>query len=95
MVANIVGAVPPGRPGETDEIGAIVAFLASDAASYINEPTSRQTAALRRFSALLRAVVRNATAGPRLPEGDGYVAATINYRFVSCRVVGIPNRNSN
>ncbi|MFL9875804.1 SDR family NAD(P)-dependent oxidoreductase [Paraburkholderia megapolitana] len=33
---NIVGAVPLGRAGEADEMGAIVAFLASDAASYIN-----------------------------------------------------------
>jgi hypothetical protein len=26
-------------------------------------------------------VVRDATAGPRLPDGDGYLAAIINYRF--------------
>jgi NAD(P)-dependent dehydrogenase (short-subunit alcohol dehydrogenase family) len=35
-MANIVGAVPLGRAGEPEEMGAIVAFLASDAASYIN-----------------------------------------------------------
>lgn len=35
-MTNIVGAVPLGRPGEADEIGAIVAFLASDAAGFIN-----------------------------------------------------------
>ena len=29
------------------------------------------------------AVVRDATAGPRLPEGDGYLAAIINYRFLA------------
>ncbi|WP_397452676.1 cysteine hydrolase family protein [Pseudomonas sp. NA-150] len=29
------------------------------------------------------AVVRDATAGPRLPEGDGYLAALINYRFIA------------
>jgi nicotinamidase-related amidase len=28
-------------------------------------------------------VVRDATAGPRLPEGDGYLAAMINYRFIA------------
>jgi nicotinamidase-related amidase len=28
-------------------------------------------------------VVRDATAGPRLPEGDGYLAAIINYRFLA------------
>jgi nicotinamidase-related amidase len=28
-------------------------------------------------------VVRDATAGPRLPEGDGYLAALINYRFLA------------
>jgi len=33
---NIVGAVPLGRPGESEEIGSVVAFLASDSASYIN-----------------------------------------------------------
>ncbi|WP_308076670.1 SDR family oxidoreductase [Paraburkholderia megapolitana] len=33
---NIVGAVPLGRAGEAEEMGAIVAFLASDAASFIN-----------------------------------------------------------
>ncbi|MFJ3486054.1 cysteine hydrolase family protein [Pseudomonas sp. NPDC090202] len=29
------------------------------------------------------AVVRDATAGPRMPEGDGYHAALINYRFIA------------
>jgi hypothetical protein len=29
------------------------------------------------------AVVRDATAGPRVPEGDGYLAALINYRFLA------------
>jgi NAD(P)-dependent dehydrogenase (short-subunit alcohol dehydrogenase family) len=33
---NIVGAVPLGRAGEAEEMGEVVAFLASDAASYIN-----------------------------------------------------------
>jgi nicotinamidase-related amidase len=28
-------------------------------------------------------VVRDATAGPRAPEGDGYLAAIINYRFMA------------
>ena len=28
-------------------------------------------------------VVRDATAGPRVPEGDGYLAAMINYRFIA------------
>jgi len=28
-------------------------------------------------------VVRDATAGPRLPEGDGYLAALINFRFLA------------
>lgn len=28
-------------------------------------------------------VVRDATAGPRVPEGDGYLAALINYRFIA------------
>lgn len=31
-------------------------------------------------------VVRDATAGPRLPEGDGYLAALINYRFLASEV---------
>jgi len=35
-MANIVGAVPLGRAGEPEEMGAVVAFLASDAASFIN-----------------------------------------------------------
>jgi NAD(P)-dependent dehydrogenase (short-subunit alcohol dehydrogenase family) len=35
-MANIVGAVPLGRPGEPEEMGEIVAFLASDVSSYIN-----------------------------------------------------------
>jgi nicotinamidase-related amidase len=29
------------------------------------------------------AVVKDATAGPRLPEGDGYLAALINFRFLA------------
>jgi nicotinamidase-related amidase len=29
------------------------------------------------------AVVRDATAGPRLPEGDGYLAAIVNFRFLA------------
>ena len=29
------------------------------------------------------AVVRDATAGPRAPEGDGYLAAIINFRFLA------------
>jgi nicotinamidase-related amidase len=29
------------------------------------------------------AVVKDATAGPRAPEGDGYLAALINYRFLA------------
>jgi nicotinamidase-related amidase len=28
-------------------------------------------------------VVRDATAGPRVPEGDGYLAAVINFRFLA------------
>ncbi len=28
-------------------------------------------------------VVRDATAGPRLSEGDGYLAAIINFRFLA------------
>ncbi len=28
-------------------------------------------------------VVKDATAGPRAPEGDGYLAALINYRFIA------------
>jgi nicotinamidase-related amidase len=28
-------------------------------------------------------VVRDATAGPRLPDGDGYLAALINYRYIA------------
>jgi biuret amidohydrolase len=30
--------------------------------------------------------IRDATAGPRLPEGDGYLAALINYRFLASAV---------
>jgi nicotinamidase-related amidase len=29
------------------------------------------------------AVVRDATAGARLPEGDGYLAALINFRYMA------------
>lgn len=29
------------------------------------------------------AVVKDATAGPRAPEGDGYLAAVINYRYIA------------
>ena len=29
------------------------------------------------------AIVRDATAGRRLPDGDGYLAAIINYRFLA------------
>lgn len=29
------------------------------------------------------AVVKDATAGPRVPEGDGYLAALINFRFIA------------
>ncbi|WP_186133648.1 cysteine hydrolase family protein [Burkholderia gladioli] len=28
-------------------------------------------------------VVRDATAGPRVPEGDGYLAALVNFRFIA------------
>jgi nicotinamidase-related amidase len=28
-------------------------------------------------------VVRDATAGPRVPEGDGYLAALVNFRFLA------------
>lgn len=31
-------------------------------------------------------VIRDATAGPRLPEGDGYLAALINFRFLASAV---------
>ena len=29
------------------------------------------------------AVVRDAVAAPKLPDGDGYLAAIINYRFMA------------
>jgi nicotinamidase-related amidase len=32
------------------------------------------------------AVVKDATAGPRLPEGDGYLAALINFRYLASAV---------
>ena len=32
------------------------------------------------------AVVKDATAGPRLPEGDGYLAALVNDRFLASAV---------
>jgi nicotinamidase-related amidase len=32
------------------------------------------------------AVVRDATAGPRLPEGDGYLAALVNFRYLASAV---------
>jgi NAD(P)-dependent dehydrogenase (short-subunit alcohol dehydrogenase family) len=35
-MTNVVGAVPLGRAGEAEEMGEVVAFLASEAASYIN-----------------------------------------------------------
>ncbi|MDT3753757.1 hypothetical protein ROT99_15535 [Citrobacter freundii complex sp. 2023EL-00966] len=28
-------------------------------------------------------VVKDATAGPRIPEGDGYLAALTNYRIIA------------
>jgi NAD(P)-dependent dehydrogenase (short-subunit alcohol dehydrogenase family) len=35
-MANVVGAIPLGRAGHAEEMGEIVAFLASNASSYIN-----------------------------------------------------------
>ncbi|HEY2500125.1 MAG TPA: cysteine hydrolase [Mycobacterium sp.] len=32
------------------------------------------------------AVVKDATAGPRLPEGDGYLAALVNFRFLASAI---------
>ncbi len=32
------------------------------------------------------AVVKDATAGPRLPEGDGYLAALVNFRYLASAV---------
>ena len=32
------------------------------------------------------AVVKDATAGPRVPEGDGYLAALVNFRFLASAV---------
>ena len=32
------------------------------------------------------AVVKDATAGARLPEGDGYLAALVNFRFLASAV---------
>jgi nicotinamidase-related amidase len=32
------------------------------------------------------AVVKDATAGPRLPEGDGYLSALVNFRFLASAV---------
>jgi DNA-binding response OmpR family regulator len=37
------------------------------------------------------AVVKDATAGPRLPEGDGYLAALVNYRFLASAVSSVLN----
>jgi nicotinamidase-related amidase len=31
-------------------------------------------------------VVKDATAGPRLPEGDGYLAALVNFRYLASAV---------
>jgi NAD(P)-dependent dehydrogenase (short-subunit alcohol dehydrogenase family) len=35
LASNVIAGIPMGRPGETEEIAAAIAFLASEEASYI------------------------------------------------------------
>jgi 3-oxoacyl-[acyl-carrier protein] reductase len=35
VAGNVIAGIPMGRPGETEEIAAAIAFLASEEASYI------------------------------------------------------------